>query len=139
MIEYLPALNACLNLSSAVMLLIGRSKIRKGDKAGHRTYMLRAVGFSTAFLISYLVFHYYHGSTAFTGTGFARTFYFTLLLSHTILAVANVPLVAVALYHALGSRFERHKRVVRWTYPVWVYVSVTGVIIYLMLYQIYRG
>ncbi len=138
MIEYLPALNACLNLTSATMLLIGRSKIKKGDRAGHRAYMLRAVGFSTAFLVSYLVYHFFHGSTAFTGTGIARTFYFTLLLSHTILAVANVPLVGVALYHALGSRFERHKRVVRWTYPVWVYVSITGVIIYLMLYQIYR-
>ncbi len=139
MIEYLPALNALLNLSSAVMLLIGRSKIRKGDREGHRAYMLRAVGFSAAFLVSYIVYHYLHGSTAFTGEGAVRTFYFALLLSHTILAVVNVPLVGIALYHGLGSRFERHKRVVRWTYPVWVYVSVTGVLIYLMLYQLYRG
>lgn len=138
MTEYLPALNALLNLSSAVMLLIGRSKIRKGDRAGHRACMLRAVGFSSAFLVSYLVYHYLHGSTAFTGGGTVRTFYFTLLLSHTVLAVVNVPLVGIALYHGLGSRFERHKRIVRWTYPVWVYVSVTGVMIYLMLYQLYR-
>ncbi|HLF14924.1 MAG TPA: DUF420 domain-containing protein [Bacteroidota bacterium] len=139
MIEYLPALNAILNLSSAVMLLIGRSKIKKGNRQAHRTFMLRAVGFSAAFLVSYLVYHYFHGATNFTGQGLIRPFYFTLLTSHTLLAVVNVPLVGFALYHALGSRFDRHKSVVKWTYPVWVYVSVTGVMIYLMLYHLYRA
>lgn len=137
MTEYLPALNALLNLSSAAMLLVGRSKIRAGDREAHRTFMLRAVGFSVAFLASYLVYHYLHGSTPFTGTGVARPLYFALLLSHTILAVVNVPLVGFALYHALGSRFGAHKRVVRWAYPVWLYVSVTGVMIYLILYHLY--
>ena len=139
MIEYLPALNAALNLSSAVMLFIGRSKIKKGDRQAHRAFMLRAVGFSAAFLVSYLVYHYFHGATNFAGEGLIRPFYFTLLTSHTLLAVANVPLVGFALYHALGSRFDRHKRIVKWTYPVWVYVSVTGVMIYLLLYHLYRA
>lgn len=138
MTEYLPALNALLNLSSATMLIVGRSKIRAGDRAGHRRFMLRAVGFSAAFLVSYLFYHYLHGSTPFTGTGASRTVYFSILISHTILAIVNVPLVGFALYHALGERFGRHRRIARWTYPVWVYVSVTGVVIYLMLYHLYR-
>ncbi len=138
MTEYLPALNAILNLSSAAMLLAGRAKIKAGDRDAHRKFMLRAVGFSTAFLASYLVYHYLHGSTAFAGTGVSRPLYFGLLLSHTILAVVNVPLVGFALYHALASRFDAHKRVVRWAYPVWLYVSVTGVMIYLILYHLFR-
>jgi uncharacterized membrane protein YozB (DUF420 family) len=137
--EYLPALNALLNLSSAAMLLAGRSKIKRGDRAAHRAFMLRAVWLSAAFLVSYLVYHYLHGSTTFTGEGIARPLYFALLTSHTVLAALNVPLVALALYHALGSRFDRHRRVVRWAWPVWLYVSVTGILIYLLLYHVYRG
>jgi putative membrane protein len=139
LIEYLPALNAALNFSSAVMLFIGRSKIRKGDRQSHRAYMLRAVWLSAAFLVSYLAYHWFHGTTRFPGEGISRPLYFALLFSHTLLAAVNVPLVGFALYHALGSRFERHRRVVRWTYPVWAYVSVTGVLIYLVLYQVYRA
>jgi putative membrane protein len=138
MTEYLPTLNAILNFSSAVMLLAGRSRIRAGDREGHRAWMLRAVWCSAAFLVSYLVYHYLHGSTKFAGEGFARTVYIAILTSHTILAVLNVPLVGFGLYHALGSRFETHKRIVRWAYPVWLYVSVTGVVIYLLLYHLYR-
>ena len=137
MTEYLPALNALLNLSSTAMLLLGRSRIRKGDQAGHRAFMLKAVWFSAAFLVSYLVYHYLHGSTKFTGEGIVRPFYFAMLTSHTILAALNVPLVGMALYHALGSRFAAHKRVVRWAWPVWLYVSVTGILIYLLLYHLY--
>lgn len=137
MTENLPTLNAILNFSSAVMLLIGRSKIRSGDRAAHRRWMLRAVACSAAFLVSYLLYHYLHGSTKFTGEGFARTVYFSILTSHTVLAVVNVPLVGFGLYHALGSRFDRHKRIARWAYPVWLYVSVTGVMIYLLLYHFY--
>jgi uncharacterized membrane protein YozB (DUF420 family) len=136
--EYLPSLNAVLNFSSAVMLLAGRSKIRSGDRAGHRKWMLRAVWCSAAFLVSYLAYHFLHGSTKFAGEGMVRAVYFSILTSHTILAVVNVPLVGFGLYHALGSRFERHKRIVRWAYPVWLYVSVTGVMIYLLLYHLYR-
>lgn len=137
MIEYLPSLNALLNLSSAAMLLIGRSRIRAGDRAAHRTWMLRAVWCSVAFLASYLVYHYFHGSTKFTAGSPVREVYFAILVSHTILAVINVPLVGFGLYHALGSRFDRHKRIVRFAYPVWLYVSVTGVVIYLLLYHLY--
>jgi putative membrane protein len=137
-IDYLPALNALLNFSSAVLLLAGRSKIRAGDRQGHRRWMLRAVWCSAAFLVSYLVYHYFHGTTKFPGEGFIRPVYFAILASHTILAVVNVPLVGFGLYHALGSRFERHKKIVRWAYPVWLYVSVTGVIIYVLLYHLYR-
>ena len=138
MTEHLPSLNALLNFSSAVLLLIGRSRIRAGDRAGHRTWMLRAVWCSAAFLVSYLVYHYLHGSTAFTGEGIIRPVYFAILASHTLLAVINVPLVGFGLYHALGSRFAKHKRIVRWAYPVWLYVSLTGVMIYLLLYPLYR-
>ena len=137
MTEYLPSLNAILNFSSAVMLLVGHSKIRSGDREAHRAWMLRAVWCSAAFLVSYLVYHYLHGSTKFTGEGISRAVYFTILISHTILAVINVPLVGFGLYHALGSRFDRHRKVVRWAYPVWLYVSVTGVMIYLLLYHLY--
>jgi putative membrane protein len=137
MTEHLPTLNAILNFSSAVMLLIGHSRIRSGDRAGHRRWMLRAVACSAAFLVSYLVFHYLHGSTKFTGEGLIRTAYFAILTSHTILAVVNVPLVGFGLYHALGERYDRHRRIVRWAYPVWLYVSVTGVVIYLLLYHLY--
>jgi putative membrane protein len=137
MTEHLPTLNALLNFSSAVMLLVGHSRIRAGDREGHRRWMLRAVACSTAFLVSYLVFHYLHGSTKFAGEGFIRTVYFTILTSHTILAVVNVPLVGFGLYHALGARYDRHRRIVRWAYPVWLYVSVTGVVIYLLLYHLY--
>ncbi len=138
MTEWLPALNACLNLTSAVLLLKGRSRIRAGDRTGHRKFMLAAVWVSVGFLTSYLVYHYLHGSTKFPGEGIIRPLYFAMLTSHTILAAANVPLVAIALYHALGERFPTHKRIARWAYPVWVYVSVTGVLIYLLLYQVYR-
>jgi len=137
MIEWLPALNACLNLTSAVLLVKGRSRIRAGDREGHRRYMLGAVWVSVGFLTSYLIYHYLHGSTKFLGEGFIRPLYFVMLTSHTILAALNVPLVAFALYHALGERFSTHKSVARWAYPVWVYVSVTGVLIYLLLYQVY--
>jgi putative membrane protein len=137
MIEWLPALNACLNLTSALLLVRGRSRIRAGDRQGHRKFMLSAVWVSVAFLTSYLVYHYFHGSTRFPGEGVIRPLYFAMLTSHTILAAVNVPLVAFALYHALGERFDVHRRIARWAYPVWVYVSVTGVLIYLLLYQVY--
>lgn len=131
----LPGLNAVLNSASALLLLSGYVFIRRGRVAAHRRCMLAALGTSALFLISYLVYHYHVGSVAFTGQGWIRRVYFTILISHTILAVTIVPLVLITLSRALRSRFDQHKRIARWTLPLWFYVSVTGVIVYWMLYR----
>lgn len=139
MTEYLPAVNALLNFTSFVLLLSGRKAIRGQNRARHRAFMLSAVVVSVCFLATYLTYHTLHGSTPFTGTGWTRPVYFTVLISHTILAVVNVPLVIITLSLGLKSSFERHKVYARYTYAVWVYVSVTGVLIYLLLYHLFRG
>lgn len=136
-ISYLPHLNAVLNSTSAVLLIAGYSFIRKGRIAAHRNCQILALITSSLFLISYLTFHYFHGSTRFPGQGIVRPVYFIILISHTILAVVIVPLILVTLYRAVRMDFARHRRIARWTLPLWLYVSVTGVIVYLMLYQIY--
>jgi uncharacterized membrane protein YozB (DUF420 family) len=136
-ISYLPHLNACLNGTSAVLLFSGYSFIRSGNVAAHRTCQVSALIVSLLFLASYLTYHYHHGATRFQGTGLARPIYFTILISHTILAVVIVPLVALTFYRALRQDFARHRRIARITLPLWLYVSITGVIVYLMLYQIY--
>jgi putative membrane protein len=130
----LPALNAALNSASAMLLAAGYLFIRSGKIAAHRRCMLAALATTTLFLTSYLIYHYHVGSVPFTGQGWTRRLYFTILISHTSLAVTIVPLVLITLYRALRSRFERHKRIARWTLPLWLYVSVTGVIVYGMLY-----
>jgi putative membrane protein len=130
----LPALNAVLNSASALLLAAGWLFIRSGNVAAHRRCMLAALATSTLFLTSYLIYHYHVGSVPFTGQGWTRRLYFTILISHTSLAVTIVPLVLITLYRALRNRFERHKRIARWTLPLWLYVSVTGVIVYGMLY-----
>jgi putative membrane protein len=130
----LPALNAALNSASALLLAAGWLFIRSGNVAAHRRCMLAALTTSTLFLTSYLIYHYHVGSVPFTGQGWTRRLYFTILISHTSLAVTIVPLVLITLYRALRNRFERHKRIARWTLPLWLYVSVTGVIVYGMLY-----
>lgn len=135
--EQLPALNALLNASAAVALLLGYSAIRRDQPELHRRCMILALCISVLFLISYLSYHYLHGSTRFTHTGVVRGIYFTILLSHTVLAAAVAPLVVVTVSFAIRGRLERHRRWARWTLPIWLYVSVTGVIIYLMLYQWY--
>ena len=136
-ISYLPHLNACLNATSAVLLLTGYSFIRARNVAAHRACQIAALVVSLLFLTSYLIYHYNHGSTRFQGTGLVRSFYFTILLTHTILAVVIVPLVAMTFYRAFRQDFTRHRRIARITLPLWLYVSITGVIVYLMLYQIY--
>ena len=136
-ISYLPHLNAVLNSSSALLLLSGYSFIRAGRIAAHRACQLGALAVSVLFLASYLTYHYYHGTTRFQGTGLVRPIYFTILTSHTILAIVIVPLVALTFYRALRQDFKRHRRIARFTLPLWLYVSITGVIVYLMLYQIY--
>ena len=137
-----PAINAILNGTSAVLLLIGHRMIKRGRVSAHRTMMLCAVSTSALFLIFYL---YYHGhvlqwhSYHFRGHGWSRPLYFSILISHTILAAAIVPLVLITLIRALSGRFDRHRAIARWTYPLWLYVSVTGVVIYLLLYHIFTG
>ena len=130
----LPALNAVLNGTSAVLLAVGYVLIRQRRIAAHRACMLLALVTSAAFLVSYLTYHYHVGSVAYRGAGWARPVYFTILITHTILAVAVVPLALVTVTRALRERFDRHVRIARLTLPIWFYVSVTGVVIYLMLY-----
>jgi len=130
----LPALNAVLNGTSAVLLAAGYVLIRQRRIAAHRACMLLALVTSAAFLVSYLTYHYHVGSVAYRGAGWARPVYFTILITHTILAAAVVPLALVTVTRALRERFDRHVRIARLTLPIWFYVSVTGVVIYLMLY-----
>jgi uncharacterized membrane protein YozB (DUF420 family) len=132
----LPALNAVLNATSAALLAYGYSRIRRGDVTGHRRAMIAALVSSGLFLTSYLYYHFHVGSVRFQGIGTIRTVYFTILLTHTILAVVIVPLVLVTVARALRGRLEAHRRVARWTLPLWGYVSVTGVVIYWMLYRL---
>ena len=136
-ISYLPHLNAFLNGTSALLLLAGYNFIRHGNIIAHKRCQLLALTSSVLFLISYLTYHYFHGATRFPGQGIARPIYFTILISHTILAVLIVPLVAVTLTRALRGDFLRHRRIARITLPLWLYVSVTGVVVYLMLYHLY--
>lgn len=133
------ALNATLNASSAVLLSTGYWMIRRGRVLAHKSCMGLAFLSSTAFLVSYLLYHARVGSVAFRGQGWIRPVYFTLLASHTILAVAIVPLAVITLSRALREQFDRHKRIARWTLPLWLYVSVTGVVIYFLLYHLYAA
>ena len=136
-ISYLPHLNACLNSTSALLLFSGYTFIRKRNVAAHRACQIAALAISILFLASYLTYHFNHGTTRFQGTGFARPFYFTILTSHTILAMVIVPLVILTFYRAFRGDFVRHRKIAKITLPLWLYVSITGVIVYLMLYQIY--
>jgi uncharacterized membrane protein YozB (DUF420 family) len=131
----LPHLNALLNTTSSVLLALGYYFIRRKRKLLHKRMMVAALITSTLFLISYLLYHYNVGSVRFQGVGTIRTVYFAVLISHTILAVAVPPLTVITLIRALRERFDKHKRIARWTLPIWFYVSLTGVIVYLMLYR----
>jgi len=132
----LPALNAALNSASALLLVAGYLLIRRRRVAAHKACMLGAFLVSALFLTSYLTYHYQVGSVRFTGTGWVRPLYFVILISHLILAAAILPLALITIYRALRGSFEKHRRIARWTLPIWLYVSVTGVIVYWMLYQI---
>lgn len=131
----LPTVNASLNALGAVCLVTGFALIRRGNMRAHRRAMLAACAFGVLFLISYLVYHFQVGSVRFQGTGAIRSVYFVILISHTVLAAAVPVLAAITLVRALRERFDRHKAIARWTLPIWLYVSVTGVVVYLMLYQ----
>jgi len=137
-ISDLPALNATLNGVSAILLATGYVFIRQRRIAQHRFCMLSAFVTSSLFLISYLIYHAHIGSRPFTGQGAVRYVYFTILISHVVLAAVILPMALITLSRALKRKFPRHKAIARWTLPLWLYVSVTGVIVYLMLYQIYR-
>ena len=136
-ISYLPHLNAFLNSTSALLLIAGYRFIRAYSVRRHRNCQIAALTTSTLFLVSYLTYHYYHGDTRFLGQGIVRPFYFAILITHVVLAIVIVPLVLITVYRAARGDFRRHKRIARWTLPLWLYVSVTGVIVYLMLYHIY--
>ena len=133
-ISQLPTLNAALNSLSAVFLLTGYLLIRAKNLRAHRACMLSAFACSTLFLASYLIYHYHVGSVPYKGQGWTRVVYFGILLTHTILASAVVPLAVITLTRALREKFDAHRRIARWAFPIWLYVSVTGVVVYLMLY-----
>lgn len=131
----LPALNASLNATAALFLVIGWWQIRHHRIGAHRVCMVTAFACSVAFLVSYLTYHAHAGSVRFQGTGVVRTVYFTILLTHTVLAALVPFLAAITLVRALRQRFAQHRAIARWTLPIWLYVSVTGVAIYWMLYR----
>jgi len=131
----LPSVNASLNALAAVLLILGYVLIRQGRREAHRKAMLAAFATSVVFLICYLVYHFQVGSVRFQRTGVIRTIYFSILISHTLLAAAVPPLAIITLNRALKARFPAHRAIARWTLPIWLYVSVTGVVVYWMLYR----
>jgi len=133
----LPHLNACLNASSFLLLTSGYFFIRRKRVTAHRNCQVAALSASVLFLISYLTYHAHHGVTRFAGQGIARPIYFTILTTHTFLAAVIVPFVIITVRRAKRRDFQRHKRIARVTLPMWLYVSITGVVVYLMLYHLY--
>ena len=131
----LPAVNASLNAISGMLLLVGYSLIRSGRRDQHRKWMIAAFVSSSLFLISYVVYHAQVGSVRFTRDGFVRPLYFTILITHVTLAAAVLPMAIMTLTRGLNGRFRQHRSIARWTFPIWLYVSVTGVIVYVLLYQ----
>ena len=131
----LPAVNASLNALSGVLLLIGYVLIRRRRIEQHRKVMLAAFAASSLFLVFYVIYHAQVGSVRFTRYGFVRPFYFTILITHVTLAAVVLPLAIVTLSRALAAKFDKHRRIARWTLPIWMYVSDTGVLVYVLLYQ----
>ncbi|MFQ5656361.1 MAG: DUF420 domain-containing protein [Candidatus Methylomirabilales bacterium] len=136
-VSTLPAINALLNGTSALLLTIGYLYIRRRKVTAHKVCMVTAFGVSCLFLVSYLIHHSQVGSIPFSGQGWIRPIYFILLISHIILAALIIPLALTTVYRALSAQFDKHVRIARWTFPIWLYVSVTGVVVYVMLYQLY--
>jgi len=132
----LPAVNASLNTITAALLLYGFVLIKSGQKEKHKKVMISALVSSTLFLVSYLTYHYAVGSVPYQRYDWTRTLYFAILIPHTILAVGMLPFIIVAVWRALHDQFDKHKKIVRWLWPVWMYVSVTGVAVYFMLYHV---
>jgi uncharacterized membrane protein YozB (DUF420 family) len=136
LIETLPHLNALLNATSAVCLVSGYVAIRRGRRELHAKFMLSALAAALLFLVSYVIYHYAHGATKYPRHDWTRPLYFAILISHTVLAVVNVPLVAMTVTRAVRKQFDAHRRIAKWTLRVWLYVSVTGILVYLMLYRL---
>jgi putative membrane protein len=135
-LSYLPAVNALLNSMSASCLILGYLAIRKGARTRHLKMMLSALTFSSLFLISYLTYHTFHGDTSFQGEGWIRPLYFFILISHISLSAVVLPLILITVYYAATGNFNHHPKIARVTLPLWLYVSVTGVLVYLMLYHL---
>ena len=133
-VQDLPLLNACLNTVAALLLLSGYVAIKKDQKILHRNLMVSTLVVSAAFLTSYLIYHYHVGSRPFPELGYIKTIYLWILFPHIVLAALMVPMILKTFWHAFRGEFESHKKIARWTFPIWMYVSVTGVLIYLMLY-----
>jgi putative membrane protein len=129
----LPTADAIFNSISAICLVLGYINIRRGNRRTHMKFMLGAVASSALFLFSYITYHYFHGDTHFLGHGWIRPVYFTVLISHIVLSAVALPLVLITLWFASRAQFARHRRIARWTFPIWLYVSVTGVIVYFVL------
>lgn len=129
----LPGANAFFNSMSALCLGAGYYNIRRGNRETHKRFMLGATCFSALFLVSYVVYHFFHGDTKFPGHGWVRPVYFSILISHIFLSVVALPLILATLWYSLTSQFQIHKKISRWTFPIWMYVSVTGVVVYFML------
>jgi putative membrane protein len=132
-VAFLPALNAACNAVTTVLIVLGLAAIGRGDKETHRRRMLSAFATSALFLIGYIVYHAVHGETKFPGQGFVRPLYFTILISHIVLSAIALPLILTTFWFALSNQLLRHVRLARWTYPIWLYVSITGVVIFFML------
>jgi len=138
-VSFLPHLNAVLNTATAFSLMLGFYFIKKGFIHYHRTAMFSAVGLSSLFLVSYVIYHYQAPHTSFGGQGIIRTVYFIILISHIILAAVIVPLVLLSIYFAISEQIDRHKKLVKWTFPIWLYVAVSGVVVYLMISPYYHS
>ncbi len=132
-ISYLPALNATLNGMSALCLIAGFRYIKKGHHRTHKRYMIAALSFSALFLVSYLTYHHFQGDTLFTGTGLIRPVYFFILITHIVLSIFALPMALITAFFSFSERFVQHKRIARYTFPVWLYVSVTGVLVFAFL------
>jgi len=132
-LSWLPPTNAVLNATSALLLLAGLAFIKQGRREAHRLCMIAALAVSSLFLVGYLTYHFQAGTTHYSGTGPVRTLYLSILATHTVLAITVPPLAITTLVRALQERFDRHRRIARITFPIWLYVSVTGVVVYLML------
>lgn len=131
----LPALNAALNATASILLLLGYRAIKQRNEVLHRMYMVGALIVSAAFLTSYLIYHYQVGSVPYPKHDWTRPLYFTILIPHVILAAIMTPFIILAVVHAVRGRFDKHARITRWLWPVWIFVSISGVVVYLMLYQ----